>query len=181
MLAWQKHINLIAPSTIEQVWDRHVADSLQVLKFVPRQTAVCRIVGSGGGFPGIVLACVTQATVHLYEANTKKASSLNEALRVTGARGQVPQIRLETLAKSPEIPEVDIVTARAFAPLSKLLTLAEPFLSRGVTGVFHKGLSLDAELTEATKSWKINAIRHPSEIDSQSVILEVREISRVRR
>jgi 16S rRNA (guanine527-N7)-methyltransferase len=178
LLKWQERINLIAPSTVSEVWERHVADSLQLLPFVPSTTQQIADLGSGGGLPGIVLACATNANVHLYESNGRKCAFLQEALRQTGGKGNVHQVRVEALSGATYVPQVTIVTARAFAPLDTLLALAEPFLKRGATGVFHKGQKVEDELTRVAKSWRIQAVQHPSVIDSQSVILEVNEVSR---
>jgi 16S rRNA (guanine527-N7)-methyltransferase len=179
LLEWQPHINLIAPSTIPHVWERHVADSLQLQHYMPKDTKTIADLGSGGGLPGAVLACTTDALVHFYESNGKKVAFLKEVLRKTGARGEVHQTRLEALKEVASFACVDVVTARALAPLEVLIPLAEPFLRHGASGFFHKGQHLDAELTQASKSWTIEYIRHPSMIDSLSVVLEVRGVSRV--
>jgi 16S rRNA (guanine527-N7)-methyltransferase len=178
VLAWQAKINLIAPSTITDIWTRHIKDSLQLLPLIPAGTSTIADLGAGAGFPGVILACVTDVEVHLYEANNKKSAFLREALRVTSARGQVHPIRLEKLTTIPKLPPATVVTARALAPLDTLLALAEPFLKQGAIGLFHKGETVDAELTQAAKSWTIEAIKHPSALDSQSVILEVRNATR---
>ena len=177
LLIWQRRINLIAPSTIDTVWERHVADSLQLLSLIPPETTAIADLGSGAGFPGLVLACARPWTVHLYEANQKKAAFLQEMLRMTGGQGMVHRIRLETLAKEHKLPDVTAVTARALAPLTELLDLAAPFLNRGATGFFHKGADVEEELTQARKSSNVHFVKHPSVIDSQSVILEVKSNS----
>lgn len=180
LLQWQPRINLIAPSTLPDLWERHVADSLQLLGLLPHEHHVIADLGSGGGLPGMVLACAANATVHMYESNGKKAAFLREALRQTGAAGLVHQCRLEALQTKNDLPKVDVVSARALAPMDTLMKLAEPFLKHGAIGFFHKGQNLDAELTQARKSWRIDCVQHPSVIDSQSVVLEVRGVSRVK-
>ena len=177
---WQKHINLIGPSTVQQIWDRHVVDSLQLLPLLPPSTREIADLGSGAGFPGLVLSIAGNLKVHLYEPNSKKLSFLREAIRMTGSHAQLHPYRLENIRERSPLPLVQVVTARALAPLHKLLEFAEPFLSEGVTGFFHKGQDLDAELTEATKYWRINSVKHPSVTDSKSAILEVKEAIRVR-
>jgi 16S rRNA (guanine527-N7)-methyltransferase len=177
-LDWQPRINLIASSTVAEIWTRHVADSLQLLPLIPPKTTVIADLGSGGGFPGLVLACTVDAVVHLYESNGKKAAFLREALRVSGTKGAVHAVRLETLKSAQDLPPASLVTARALAPLDELLGLAHPFLARGATGLFHKGQNLDVELTQARKSWTITAVAHRSTIDSHSFILEVRNATR---
>jgi 16S rRNA (guanine527-N7)-methyltransferase len=179
LLNWQQRINLIAPSTIDAVWERHVADSLQLLFLLPGDTKQIADLGSGAGFPGLVLACARPWTVHLYEANNKKAAFLQEMLRLTGAQGKVHWIRLETLASLAQLPVVTAVTARALAPLPTLLDLSAPFLNRGATGYFHKGAEAEDELTQARKSPNVTIVKHPSLIDSRSVILEVKSNNHV--
>jgi len=158
LLTWQQRINLIAPSTAAHVWTRH-------------------IVGSGGGFPGLVIACALAETpgaqVHLVEANAKKAAFLREAARVTGAPVSVHNGRIEDFLKNPPTV-VDVVTARALAPLSELLGYAHPLLKRGARAVFPKGQDVDAELTEAAKYWKIQLSLALSRTDPKARIVVVR-------
>ena len=179
LLSWQQRINLIGPSTVDQVWSRHIADSLQLLSFFPPGTPELADFGSGAGIPGLVIAIAASTRVHLYESNGKKAAFLREAIRQTRATATVHQIRIEQLQDEAALPGVQIILARAFAPLEQLIGYAEPFLKRGAIGLFHKGQDVDAELTAATKCWKLNYIKHPSIIDSNGVILEVKEAARV--
>lgn len=176
---WQTRINLIGPATLEQIWLRHVADSLQLLPLLPPSTKAIADLGTGAGFPGLVLAIAGHVQAHLYESNSKKAAFLREAIRAAGVSAELHPVRLETLRDRP-VPMVEVVTARALAPLDRLLVYAEPFLRKGATGLFHKGKDVDAELTEATKYWRINSVKHPSVTDSNSAILEVKEAIRVR-
>ena len=180
LTTWQTRINLIGPSTVETVWQRHVLDGLQLLPLMHAKTEAVADLGSGAGIPGLILALGGKLRVDLYESNGKKVAFMREAIRLTGATAQVHQIRLETLeAHLPEIMP-DYVTARALAPLAKLLSLAEPLLKRGAIGLFHKGQDVDSEVNEATKLWKMGAIiRHASMTDSDGTILEVKEITRV--
>jgi 16S rRNA (guanine527-N7)-methyltransferase len=178
LVTWQKSINLIGPSTVDDIWRRHVADSLQLINHIPQNVMAIADLGSGGGLPGVVLACVGDWTVHLYESNQKKVAFLMEALRVTGARGKVHRLRLEEMAGARTLPQVQAVTARALAPLPKLLDYASPYLAQGATGYFHKGADVDSELTEALKSWKLNFQKHGSVTDSSAVILQVKEATR---
>lgn len=171
---WQARTNLIAPSTLSHMWTRHVADSLQLLKLAP-QAVTWIDIGSGGGFPGIVLACAladrADAQVHLVERNGKKAAFLREALRVSGGAGQVHQGDFNNCAKS--LPTViDIVTARAVAPLDKLIRLANPWLSHGTTGLFMKGQDVVEELNAATISWDFAVQEHPS-LTGPGIILKI--------
>ena len=179
--SWQKRINLIAPSTLSEIWSRHILDSAQLLPLIPNGVRAIADLGSGGGFPSLVLAAIQQATVHLYESNAKKAAFLEEALRQMKIEGVVHCQRLELRKAPPNMPRVQLVTARAFAPLDELLAYAEPFMAQGATGLFHKGQDFDAELTQAAKSWKISAQKHSSLTDSKAVILDVKEITHVNR
>jgi 16S rRNA (guanine527-N7)-methyltransferase len=179
LLAWQKRINLIGPATASTVWERHILDALQLLPLLPPQTKIIAELGSGAGIPGLVIAIAADLEAHLYESNGKKAAFLREAARQTKTRAHVHAVRLETLGSGPHLPKVDCVVARALAPLPLLLDYAQPFLSRGAVGLFHKGQDVDAELTEATKYWKMKVVKHASLCDSRGVILEIHEATRV--
>lgn len=172
-------MNLVSPATLPQVWSRHVIDSLQLLPFlqsdVPGKIAD---LGSGGGFPGVILAIASGRTVQMFEANAKKTAFLREAIRLTSAKGRVTLGRLEDIAPQAK-GEYAYVTARALAPLPKLLEYAFPFLGSGAVGLFHKGKDVTHELTESAKSWRIKADSFPSLTDSEAVLLVVREASRV--
>jgi 16S rRNA (guanine527-N7)-methyltransferase len=169
---WQGKMNLVSKASMADVWHRHVADSLQLLRLMPQSPQVIADLGSGAGFPGLVLALAGPHTVHLYESIGKKALFLREATRLTGAKAEIHQMRIEDIE---EPPKVDFVTARALAPLDRLLELASPFLEKGATALFMKGQDVDEELTQATKSWRIKLAKHPSLTDSRSVILAVTE------
>ena len=117
IVTWQNHINLIAPSTIPHIWERHIIDSLQLLPLIPAHTKAIADLGSGGGFPGLVLAACHDAKLHFFEANAKKTAFLQEALRHMKVSGVVHRQRLEPMVPPPQMPEVQMVTARAFAPL----------------------------------------------------------------
>ena len=178
-LTWQSRINLIAPSTVPEIWTRHILDSAQLLPFIHKNTSAIADLGSGGGFPSLVLAAIQPAPVYMFESNAKKSAFLAEALRKMGVKGFVHTQRLEQRKPLKDLPQVQFVTARAFAPLRELLGYAEPFFAKEATGLFHKGQDVDAELTEAAKSWNITAQKHSSLTDSQAVILEVKEIAHV--
>lgn len=179
LLTWQRRINLIGPATANAVWQRHIADSLQLLALMPTGTRAIAELGSGAGIPGLVLAIAGGFKAHLYESNGKKAAFLREAARQTRTQAIVHVVRLETLRNEPDLPDVQCVVARALAPLPLLLDYAEPFLSRGAVGLFHKGQDVDAELTEAAKCWKMEYRKHPSRCDPRGVILEIHEAMRV--
>lgn len=178
LFQWQAKINLVSPASLPEVWPRHVLDSLQLLPLLPTGTTAIADLGSGSGFPALPLALATGIPFDLYESNGKKAAFLQEALRRAGAKGKVHIQRLGAAMAKPAHQQNLVITARALAPLSELLTLAEPFFSQGATALFHKGQDLDAELTEAAKYWRIKARKHQSLTDSRAVILEVQEARR---
>ncbi len=173
LLRWQKAVQLVAPSTLPKLWTRHIADSLQIVEFAPGAKRWIDL-GSGGGFPGLVvaiaLAKTPDAIVHLVESDTRKAAFLREAVRISGAPAKVHHERVESAAER-FARSVDIVTARALAPLARLLELTAPLLSGGARGVFLKGQDVDNELTQAAKSWNISAETFPSRTDPRGRIL----------
>jgi 16S rRNA (guanine527-N7)-methyltransferase len=174
LLSWQQHTNLIAPSTEPIIWTRHIADSLQLLALAPH-AKIWVDLGSGAGFPGLVIACalVTPGSVvHLVESIGKKATFLRDAVRATGAPAQVHGMRIEEFAKNPPAA-IDVVTARALAPLQRLLGLAYPLLKTGALGLFLKGQDFEAELTETAKCWKVNYSLTPSLTDPKAQIVVV--------
>jgi 16S rRNA (guanine527-N7)-methyltransferase len=176
LLLWQRRLNLVAASTLREIWTRHIADSLQLLPLAPEARTWVDL-GSGGGFPGVVIACAlpgrAEAKVHLIESNKKKAAFLREAVRATGAPAIVHPIRAEKFGESCAEP-VEVVTARALAPLKTLCDQAFPLISRGAVGLFPKGQDVDAELTEAAKYWRVEASKVPSKTSPESSIVLVR-------
>jgi 16S rRNA (guanine527-N7)-methyltransferase len=178
LLRWQAKLNLVAPSTLHELWTRHIADSLQLLPLAP-QARVWADFGSGGGFPGIPIACALAdypgVRVHLIESNGKKASFLREAVRATGVPAIVHQERVEKFAETCA-ETVHVVTARALAPLKTLLDQAFPLISRGAIGLFLKGQDVDAELTDAAKYWRLEASKVPSKTSPQSSIVVVHSL-----
>jgi 16S rRNA (guanine527-N7)-methyltransferase len=176
LLDWQQRMNLIAPSTIPVLWTRHIADSLQLLPLAPK-ARIWADLGSGAGFPGLVLACAlaeTEATrMHLVESTGKKAAFLRDAVRVTGAPAKVLAVRVEDFVDNSPEP-IDVVTARALAPLPELLAMAHPLLKKGAIGLFPKGQDVGAELTEAAKYWNIQSTLTQSLTDTQGRIVVVR-------
>jgi len=177
---WQKTTNLVAPSTLGEAWTRHLADSLQLLPLAPDARRWVDL-GSGGGFPGLVLACalaeVSGSKVDLVESNGKKAAFLREAARLLEVRALVHAARIEDFVASHDEP-VDIVTARALAPLTELLAYALPLMQKGARGLFPKGQDVGAELTEASRYWKIDAELVPSKTNSTGQIVLVRSAER---
>jgi 16S rRNA (guanine527-N7)-methyltransferase len=175
LVDWQTRVNLIAASTIPTLWTRHIADSLQLVALAPG-AKVWADLGTGGGFPGLVLACALADTpgaqVHLVESNGKKATFLREAARATGAPAVIHHVRIVDFADNLPGP-IEIVTARALAPLVKLLAAAYPLLRSGAQGLFPKGQDVESELTEAAKCWSITASLVPSLTDPKARIVHV--------
>jgi 16S rRNA (guanine527-N7)-methyltransferase len=164
LLEWQAKTNLVAPSTLPHLWTRHIADSLQLVSLAPGAKRWADL-GSGGGFPGVVLACVmaevSGARVHLVERIAKKAAFLREAIRVTTSPGVVHLAEIGDNVDRITGP-VDCVTARALAPLHQLIGFAEPLMRHGAKALFPKGQDVEAELTEAAKYWNIQPQLHQS-------------------
>jgi 16S rRNA (guanine527-N7)-methyltransferase len=180
LVMWQAKTNLVAPSTLPHLWTRHVSDSLQLLDLAPT-AKVWVDLGSGGGFPGIVLACALADTpgaiVHLVERNAKKAAFLREAVRITSLPASVHLAGIGDIVDSIE-GRVDCVTARALAPLHQLVGFAEPWVKQGAKALFLKGQDVEAELTEATKYWNIEPRLHSSRTGGHGWIVELDRIER---
>ena len=179
-LKWSKAINLAAPSTLADFWDRHVLDSAQ-LAAIHDPGGIWVDIGSGGGLPGIVMSILLRESanglVHLVESNGKKAAFLRQALIETGGAGHVHVMRIEDAF--PTIGPADIVTARALAPLPALISLARPWIDAGATGLFHKGRDYREEVKAARDDWHIDLIEHISSVDASSAVLEIRSASSV--
>jgi 16S rRNA (guanine527-N7)-methyltransferase len=178
LLQRQQTLNLIADSTIPEVWTRHVADSLQLLSLAP-EALIWADLGSGGGFPGLPLACALAqrngAQVHLVESIRKKCAFLNEAARATRAPAVVHCERIEDFARTFR-GALDVVTARALAPMPILLDYVRPFLKTGAKALLLKGQDVDAELTDASKYWIIRAELVASKTSASSKIAVIRSV-----
>jgi 16S rRNA (guanine527-N7)-methyltransferase len=176
LLPWTQKTNLIARSTIPTVWTRHIADSLQLLALAP-DGKIWIDLGSGAGFPGIVIACALAdragAAVHLVESTSKKAAFLREAVNQLQIPAVVHPVRIEDFVKNFRV-QADVVCARALAPLHELLALAQPLLKTGAQGLFHKGQDVEGELTQASKYWNIEAELVPSKTSPEGRIVVVR-------
>lgn len=173
---WNENMNLVGPSALAQFWPRHAYDSAQLLSFRP-DAKVWADLGAGAGFPGLVLAIMLKGTegakVHLVESMAKRCRFLAEVAAKLQLPVDIHNARAEDLGI-----KVDIVTARACAPLPRLLGYAQPYLKRGATGLFLKGQDVVSELTEATKSWKFEANLMSSLSHTDGRILEVKGLSR---
>lgn len=178
---WQTIKNLVGPSTLEHVWSRHILDSAQLVPFVGVARSIADL-GSGAGFPGLVLAILlahrSEVVVHLVESNSRKAAFLREAAARTGIRARVHAKRIEAFVADPPGP-VDLVTARALASLPDLLSLSEGLLKTGARALFLKGQDVEAELTMTTKSWRIDVELIPSVTDPRGRIVRLESAERL--
>ncbi len=181
---WQDTINLVSRGSLEDAWRRHMLDSAQLARYIPPRAASCSgegapvivDIGSGAGFPGLVLAIMGAGVVHLVESNRRKCAFLATVARETNTKVAIQPLRAESLVPFA----ADIVTARSLAPLDKLLALAEPFVGREGECLFLKGKKADEELTEAAKRWSMRVERFSSGSGSSGVVLRLRQISRDR-
>lgn len=171
---WQRRINLVGKATLDDLWRRHMLDSAQLKAIIPSHTETLLDLGSGAGFPGLVLAILGVRGVHLVESDARKCAFLQEAARITGASVKIHRCRIEAL----EPFAVDVITARACAPLPKLLDLVEPFLSISTICVFPKGRTAEEELTDLQKNWMIKTSRIRSLTDPFAQILKLEVIRR---
>ncbi len=176
LVKWQKAVNLVAPATLSQVWQRHFADSAQLVALAPHAKTWVDL-GSGGGFPALVIAIMIanqeECFVHLIESNARKCAFLAEVVRQTGAPARIHHARITDAADSGTVPAADAVIARALAPLDGLLELAQSFFSNASTGLFLKGREAGVEIADARKRWVFKLKIHPSISDAQGQILEI--------
>jgi 16S rRNA (guanine527-N7)-methyltransferase len=174
---WQEVKNLVGPGTLDRIWTRHIADSLQLLDIAPVGRSWVDL-GSGAGFPCLVLGVAALErhgmAVDLVESNGRKCAFLRHVVRLTGAPVTIHQARAEAVIG--RFTGADVVTARALAPLAQLLAWTEPLLTTGTTGLFPKGREVEAELTEAAKSWRFEAELVPSRTDSEGRIVRVHSL-----
>ncbi|MGE5517618.1 MAG: 16S rRNA (guanine(527)-N(7))-methyltransferase RsmG [Bacteroidota bacterium] len=176
LVKWQARINLVGPDTIPNLWQRHLLDSAQVFPLLPQPIHRLVDMGCGAGFPGLVLAIMGVPDVHLIESDARKCAFLREVARVTGTRVTIHNARIEMV---PPLG-ADVVTARALAPLDKLLGWAERHLLPEGHCVFLKGKAVEDELTVASKEWNISFERFPSQTDPSGIILHLKEVYRGR-
>ncbi len=179
LVQWNSRINLVSPTTISSIWTRHIVDSAQLLQVAPHSFERWVDLGSGGGFPGIVIAILTRdapgSQVYLVESDQRKAAFLRAALRECGVTASVQARRIE------EIPPLnaDVISARALAPLVDLFRYAQPHLSPAGVGIFPKGAKADIEVAEAQKKWSFSHETFPSKTDPEASVLKIGDIKRV--
>lgn len=181
LIHWQKSTNLVAQSTLPELWSRHIADSAQLRSLAPKERLWLDL-GSGAGFPGLVIA-ILQANVpdfrmNLVESSGKKCAFLAEVTRVTEAPVDIHAMRIEQLAEKAQSLRPDVVSARALAPLPRLLELAAPFVGEGTTGLFLKGRETEAEIEAARSGWDFTVRLHPSLTAGDAFIVEVTDLRR---
>lgn len=179
---WQPVKNLVAPSTLPDIWRRHVADGAQAFAALPAAKRWLDL-GSGAGFPGLVtailLADVDGASVTLVESNGRKAAFLQTVARELKLPAKIVSDRIESTPERLADNRFDAVSARALASLDKLLGYAEPWLTSGATGVFHKGQDFASERRQAALSWGFDLVEHQSRIEPDSRIVLVDNVRRL--
>ncbi|GAB1478063.1 16S rRNA (guanine(527)-N(7))-methyltransferase RsmG [Paracoccaceae bacterium] len=180
VLRWNPRINLVSKSSAAEIWDRHILDSAQIFDLAPQSAESWIDLGSGGGFPGIVVAVIATRrrpalTVALVESDQRKAVFLRQATRELGLKATVLSQRIEKIADL----RADVVSARALAALPELLALASPLLADGGTCLFAKGASRQQELDAARQSWSFNVTEVPSITDPGAAILRITEVHHV--
>jgi 16S rRNA (guanine527-N7)-methyltransferase len=178
---WQTRANLVSAKTLPHVWDRHFADSAQILRLAPR-AHVWLDLGSGAGFPGLVIA-ILQANhanfrMHLVESTAKKCAFLAEVARATSAPVEIHCMRIDELSKSATTLKPEIVIARSLAPLPLLLELAAPWLGPGVRGLFLKGRDTRKEIESANRRFNFSCHLHPSMTADDSFIVEISDLAK---
>ncbi|MFQ5958440.1 MAG: 16S rRNA (guanine(527)-N(7))-methyltransferase RsmG [Alphaproteobacteria bacterium] len=171
---WQRRINLASAASLGDVWRRHFLDSAQLFPYLPASLGRLVDLGSGAGFPGLVLAILGADGVELIESDGRKCTFLAEAARVTETAVTIRNARIEWLPWAP----ADVVTARALAPLQQLLASAERFLTCHSVCLFLKGAGVEEELTSAAKEWNMRVNRQPSKTDPRGVVLHIQGITR---
>ncbi len=174
LIEWSARINLVSPATLDDLWQRHFLDSAQLLQNLPRNAQSLIDLGSGAGFPGLVLAILGVPGVELVESDARKCAFLREAARITGTPITIHNRRIEAVPAHA----VDVVTARGCAPLDRLLPLAERFIGPHTTCLFLKGAQAAEELTAAGKAWTMAVTRQPSRTDPSGVILSLQQVVR---
>lgn len=172
LLRWQFKINLISTNSLKQAWHRHFLDSAQIFSILPKKATSAIDVGTGAGFPGLVLSIMGLENVQLVEQNKKKCAFLYEVIRETEATASVHPCKIEKLP----IKDYDVVLARAFMALDGLLKVVSPFFGKDTLGIFPKGLKVNQELTAASKNWKMKTAIKQSITSPDGKIVLVKDL-----
>nr|WP_274423458.1 16S rRNA (guanine(527)-N(7))-methyltransferase RsmG [Chelativorans sp. YIM 93263] len=171
---WASRINLAAPSTLPHLWERHILDSAQLIRLAPDARGWVDL-GSGGGFPGAVVALLLadqpKTHVDLVESNHKKAAFLSTTLAELYAPARVHACRIEE--SYSRVPAPEVVTARALAPLPRLLRLAQPWISGSTRALLHKGRDYRSEIEESGNEWRFDLVEHEPMFGGDGAILEI--------
>ena len=184
LVQWQKTINLVAPSTLGDIWHRHTADSAQLVALAPKGPVQWADLGSGAGFPGLVAAIMMAARagsrVFLVESDARKCAFLGEIVRKTGISElivvEIVNARIENTSTQARLGRVDVVSSRALAPLDRLLELSKPLFGPATIGLFPKGRDAVVEMEVASKHWAFDGELRPSRTDRQGQIVMVRKL-----
>jgi 16S rRNA (guanine527-N7)-methyltransferase len=181
---WQTRHNLVSSKTLPELWQRHFADSAQLLALAPRAKTWLDL-GTGAGFPGLVIAIQAAnqgaLAMHLVEATAKKCAFIAEVAKATHATVDIHCMRIEDLGSRESKLKPDVVSARALAPLPRLLELAVPFFGSGTRGLFLKGRDAEREIEAAKVHWHFTCRLHPSLTSTESSIIEVAELTKVKK
>ena len=169
LIDWNQKINLVSSSTIPNIWWRHILDSAQILKLFPAKSSVMLDVGSGAGFPGLIISILGFPEVHLVESNSKKVKFLSHIVEKLNLEAIVHHSRIENL----NFFDVDIITARAVAPLDKLLQLTSLFVNEKNVQIYLKGESFNSELQKAKKLWEIDVLTYKSITNPKARVLKI--------
>ena len=170
LLKWQKRLNLISPKTTNEIWDRHILDSAQLCSFLPKKPCCILDIGSGAGLPGVVLSILTNHEIHLVESDRKKCAFLRTALSRVNSNALVHETRLEEMSSL----RADIITARAFAPLQRLLALTQKQHHPKLRFLLLKGRDVNSELINIESWQKIRVVNQHASITSEDgCILEL--------
>lgn len=179
LVQWQRAVNLVAPSTLGDIWHRHFADSAQLVELAPAGARWTDL-GSGAGFPGLVVAIIRagdgKSAMTLIESDVRKCAFLREVVRQTGVAVDIVNARIETFSTQARISEGGVVSARALAPLDRLFELSSGLFTRDTLGLFPKGRELGSEMEAAQRRWQFESTVVPSRTDRSGRIVEIRAL-----
>ena len=180
LIKWAQHINLVGPTTLNHFWERHILDCAQILQNIEPDTGTIVDMGSGAGLPGLIIARILQdqsrpIDMTLIEMSAKRCGFLREASRTLNVNVTIEQKKIELVAPVP----VHLVTARAFAPLAKLLEHAHPWAELGARLVFLKGQDIQREIDEASTNWAFQSKVNPSSTKSNGCMIEISDLKRL--